>query len=58
MMNDDVVNPPDANGMRKAVILYAPGYDNKAAASIRKVGGYVVESCEQLREQIRQLGGP
>ncbi len=63
-MTNDVMNPPDANGERKSVILYAPGYSKTATASITKpwerggVGGYVAKSCEQLREQIRQLGGP
>ena len=57
-ITSDVMNPPVANGMRKYVILYAPGYGKAAAASIQKIGGYVVKSCEQLREQIRQLGGP
>jgi hypothetical protein len=57
-LNGDEVNPPDANGIRKFVILYAPGYDDDAAASIQAIGGHVVKSCEQLRKQIRQLGGP
>lgn len=62
-MNNDVMNPPDANGMRKTIILYAPGYRSAATASItdpppKGVGGYVSKSCEQLREEIQQLGGP
>jgi hypothetical protein len=62
-MNNDVMNPPDASGMRKSVILYAPGYGKAATVSItdrppKGLGAYVVRSCEQLREQIRQLGGP
>ncbi len=56
-LTNDVMNPPGANGRRKSIILYAPGYNKAAAASIRDAGGYVVKSCEQLREQIRQLGG-
>ena len=57
-LNSDVMNPPDARGIRKSVILYAPNYGDPASARIRKAGGYVAKSCEQLREQIRQLGGP
>jgi hypothetical protein len=62
-MNNDVMNPPDVNGKRKSVILYAPGYGKAAMASItnrppKGLGAYVVKSCAQLREQIRQLGGP
>lgn len=57
-LNSDKVNPPDANGMRKFVVLYAPGYEEEAAVSIQAIGGHVVKSCKQLREQIRQLGGP
>jgi hypothetical protein len=64
IMTNDVMNPPDANGKRKSVILYAPGYSKEATASVTKswekggIGGYVAKSCEQLHEQIRQLGGP
>ena len=57
-LNSDIVNPPDANGMRKWVFLYAPGYDDAAAVSMQTVGVYVVKSCEQLRRQIRRRGGP
>jgi hypothetical protein len=57
-MTNDTMNPPDASGMRKFLILYAPGYGKAATASVQKIGGYVMKSCEQLREQIRQLGGP
>jgi len=62
-INNDVMNPPDANGIRKSVILYAPGYDKAAAASItdhppKGLGAHIVKSCEELRKQIRQLGGP
>lgn len=57
-MANDVMNPPDANGKRKAIILYAPRYGKAATASLLTIGAYVVKSCEQLREQIRQLGGP
>jgi len=56
-LKNDIMNPPDANGRRKFVVLYAPGYGDSAAASIRKIGGYVVKSCKQLHDQIRQLGG-
>jgi hypothetical protein len=56
-MTNDVMNPPDAGGMRKFVVLYAPNYGDPASASIRKAGGYVAKSCKQLHEQIRQLGG-
>lgn len=64
IMTNGVMNPPDATGKRKSVILYAPGYSEEATASITKsweqggVGGYVAKSCEQLRKQIRELGGP
>jgi hypothetical protein len=63
VMSNDVMNPLRDNGRRKSVILYAPGYGKAAMASIathppKGLGGYVVKSCEQLREQIRQLGGP
>jgi hypothetical protein len=58
ILNNDEVNPPDANGMRKFMILYAPGYDDDATISIQAIGAHVVKSCEQLRKQIRQLGGP
>lgn len=61
-MNNDVMNPPNANGARKSVILYAPGYGKAATASIvdrppKGLGAYVVRSCKQVHEQIRQLGG-
>ena len=57
-MTNNVMNPPDASGMRRSVILYAPGYGKAATTSIQKIGGHVVKSCEQLREQMKQLGGP
>jgi hypothetical protein len=57
-LKNDIMNPLGANGRRKSVILYAPSYGDPAAASIRKIGGHVAKSCQQLREQIRQLGGP
>jgi hypothetical protein len=57
-MNNDVMNPPDAKGRRKFIILYTPNYRNTATVSIQAIGGHVVKSCEQLHEQIRQLGGP
>jgi hypothetical protein len=62
-ISNEVVNSPDINGVRKTVILYAPGYEKAAMASImdcppKGLGAYVAKSCEQLREQIRQLGGP
>jgi hypothetical protein len=56
-LNSDKVNPPNANGERKWVILYAPGYDNTAIISIQAFGAYVVKSCEELRRQIRRRGG-
>jgi hypothetical protein len=58
ILHSDELNPPDASGMRKFVILYAPGYDDAATARIQAIGGHVVKSCEQLRKQIRLLGGP
>jgi hypothetical protein len=57
-LNSDKVNPSDANGMRKWVILYAPGYDDTATVSMQAIGAYVVKSCEGLRRHIRQRGGP
>ena len=57
-ITNDVMNPPDMNGVRKHIILYAPRYGRAATASIQAIGGHVVKSCEQLREQIKQLGGP
>jgi hypothetical protein len=45
ILNNDEVNPPDANGMKKFVILYAPSYNDAAAASIQAIGGYVAKSC-------------
>ncbi len=57
-ITNDVMNPPDVNGVRKPIILYAPCYGNAATASVQAIGGHVVKSCEQLRKQIRQLGGP
>lgn len=53
-MNKNELNPLDANGRRKFVILYAPGYDDAATTRIQAKGAYVVKSCEQLRTQIRQ----
>ena len=63
-INDMLFKKRSMNGgMRKSVILYAPGYEKAATASItdhspKGLGAYVVKSCEQLHEQIRQLGGP
>ncbi len=57
-LKNDIMNPVGVNGKRKSIILYAPGYGDPATASIQKIGGYVAKSCKQLREQIRQLGGP
>lgn len=58
VMSNDVMNRLGANGRRKSVILYAPGYGNASTASVQAIGGYVVKSCEELHEQIRRLGGP
>lgn len=57
-LSSDIVNPPDANGTRKRVILYAPGYSDTAIISMQAVGAYVVKSCEELHRHIRQQGGP